>query len=411
MFLSFPGFGHVGPTLPVARTLAARGHRVGVVVADRLAEQVTERVDHDGDGPPVTVLPYATTFPNAPAPPRTPAELGALVAEFQRESLAALPAVWSRFGDGPVDVVVSDALSTAVGGLVAERAGCPTVRTFPGLAGNDAVAVNGAEPEPGDPELDPADPQLDAAATHARAVLAGQGLTPDDVVRAERRGPSANLVFVPRAFQPGHDLFDDTFHFVGPERPADVPRSWRRPAGRRVALVSLGTAAPHNPEFFRSCARAFAGSGWHLVMTTSGHLSPADADRLGPDVEVHDWLDHHLVLPHADVFVTSAGAGALMQAFGHGVPVVAVPQKADAAPVARHVQALGLGRALTGTLTGELVHAAALAVADDDDARAAARRMAADIDAAGGAARAADVVERVAARHPVTGTGRPAERS
>jgi MGT family glycosyltransferase len=391
VFLSFPGVGHVGPVLPVARALAGRGHRVAVVVGDRLAARVADRVADR----PVAVLPYPTSFPNAPAPPRTPREVGALVAAFQREALAALPAVWDRLTGEPVDVVVQDALSTAVGGLLADRAGCPTVRVFPGLAGNDEVPVNGAEPEPGDPGLDPADPQLPAAADEARAALARHGLAPADVARVEARPPAANLVFVPRSFQPRGDRFDGSYAFVGPEPPPDPPRTWDRPPGRRVALVSLGTTSPPNPGFFRSCARAFADTGWHLVMTTGGHL-PAGAD-LGPGVEVHDWLDHHLVLPHADVVVTAAGAGSLMQAFGHGVPVVAVPQKADARPVARHVEHLGLGRALTGELTGELVHATAVAVADDPAARAAARRMATDIAACGGAERAADVVERVAA--------------
>jgi MGT family glycosyltransferase len=203
-------------------------------------------------------------------------------------------------------------------------------------------------------------------------------------------------VFVPRSLQPSGELFDESYVFVGPDHPAEPPRSWERPAGKRVALVSLGTSAPHNPEFFLACARAFSGTGWHLVMTTAGHVSPLLASGLGPDVEVHDWLDHHLVMPHAEVFVTSTGTGALMQAFGYGVPVVAVPQKADDKPVARQLVALGLGRALTSELTGELVFSTAVAVADDPVARAAARRMAADIATSGGPERAADVVEELA---------------
>jgi UDP:flavonoid glycosyltransferase YjiC (YdhE family) len=102
------------------------------------------------------------------------------------------------------------------------------------------------------------------------------------------------------------------------------------------------------------------------------------------------------VLPHADVLVCPAGAGSLMQAFTHGVPVVAVPQKPDARPVARHVEALGLGRSLLGALTGRTVRDTALAVADDAGAAAAARRMAADIRSAGGARRAADILEDLA---------------
>jgi MGT family glycosyltransferase len=114
-----------------------------------------------------------------------------------------------------------------------------------------------------------------------------------------------------------------------------------------------------------------------------------------PDnVELHSWLDHRAVLPHTDVVVCQAGTGSLMDAFGHGVPVVAVPQRPEARVTAQQVERLGLGRALLDDVTGDDVRDAVLAVAADAAVAAEVARMRAAIKASGGAKRAADVLER-----------------
>jgi hypothetical protein len=387
------------------------------VVADRFAAVVRETG--------ATVVPYRSRFPARVPPVRDADDLAEVLAAYLWEAVAGLPAAWTAFADDPPHVVVEDALSTAAGRLVAERCAAPVVRAFVGFAGNDEVRLNGTGPPSAADALDPAHPAFAALARDIPALVRPLGLDPERVGHA-LTGPSgalaASLVFVPKAFQPRPECFDDSFLFVGPgfvgpgfvgpgfvgpgfvgpgfEQPARaVPTaSWRRPArSSRVALVSLGTSCPPNPAFFAACAEAFAGSDWHLVMTAKGHLVPAEAAALPGSVEVHDWLDYDAVLPAVDLVICQGGTGSLMDAFRAGRPVLVAPQTPDAEPIADQVARLGLGGRLPTTPTGAQVRALADAVLDDPcvPGRVAAMRTA--IRDAGGPARAADELLRIAA--------------
>ncbi len=395
VLFTFPGLGHVRPALPVVRELLVRGHDVSVVVAERFAGTVAKTG--------ARVITYESEFPAAVPDVATSDELATVMVHYFKEAFAALPIAWREFADRPVDVVVEDALSTTVSGLIADRAGCPVVRMFPGFAGNDEVPVNGSEPEPDSPTLDPDHPAITGFQRELLGRLAAYGIEPERVERVYTGGAvAANLVFVPERFQPRAECFGDDFVFVGPEPPGDRPaEGWTPPEdGARVVLVSLGTSSNSNPDFFRACGQEFAGTGWRVVMTTAGHVDETTAAAMPENVELHAWLDHHNVLPYADVVVCQAGAGSLMDAFGHGVPVVVVPQQPDARAMARHVDALGLGRALLGSVTGRDVREAVDAVAADSAIASRVADMRSAIRSGGGARRAVDVLERVTVGPP-----------
>jgi len=395
-FFSFPGVGHVRPTLPVVSELLARGHQVSYVVADRFGDTVGETG--------ARTIRYPSTFPPALPLVRTVDELAEVTAAYLSEAFAAWPVAWSAFDDGPPDVVVEDALSTAVSRFTAHRFGCPVVRVFPGLAGNDRVPINGSEPEPDSPRLDGEHPVITACYTGLLERLRPYGVDGERLAAIISGGEvAANLVFVPRAFQPHADYFDDSFVFAGPtadRRPAAT--EWRPPSGRRTVLISLGTSARPNPAFFRECAEAFADSDWHVVMATARHIGPAESSALPGSVETHEWLDYGAVLPHASVVVCQGGAGSLMEAFRHGAPVVVVPQQPDARAAARHVVDLGLGLALLDQTSGTAVRAAVDAVVADDHMRRRVDRMRTAIETSGGSRCAVDVLERVGAHRSLS---------
>jgi len=377
----------------MVRLLVDRGHRVSCVVPESYPG-IVEAVRAAG----ASVVLYPSSFPAVVPAIRTADELAEMYGAYARENVAALPSAWPRFADDPVDLVVDDVLSTYASRLVAQRAGCPVVCMFAGPAGNEEVPLNGSRPQPGDPVLQPDHPIFAQLQEELPKVVADQGLDPIEAEKAIAGVvPAANLVFVPRSFQPHADRFDPSYVFVGPGQPEPAPDKWRPPAGRRVALISLGTCARSNPRFFRDCAEAFADTDWHLVMTSGGHLDPEHAGELPGSVELHTFLDHAMVLPHADVLVCQAGSGTVMGAFSRGVPVVGVPQQPDHYPLAVHLEALGLGRALlSADVTGAEVRAAVEAVTSSGDTIARVKAMAVDIREAGGAPCAVEVLEELA---------------
>lgn len=389
VFFGFPRVGHIRPTVAVVGELVRRGHRVSCVLAERYAEMAA--------GTGAEIIRYASDFPaNLPALDDPAGQIDA-VTGFLAEYFAPLSAVRGAFDPDPPDVVVEDALSTAVSGMVAERFGCPTVRTYPTFARQDAVSLS--EVLVAQAATLPVGHPVVQFWSDLRSRLRRCGLDRQQVAAMTRgRAATANLVFLPRRFQPGAEQFDDRYVFVGPvdeSRERSVP--WAPTTGRSVVLVSLGTSSRHNPHFFRECAVAFEGTGWQVVMTTSGHVVDGSAGNLPAHVETHEWLDHESVLPHTAVIVCQAGMGTLMGAFRHGVPVVAVPQQPDARENAEQVARLGLGRALLNEIDGTAVRAAVLAVAADERCRHRVAAMRAAIERSGGVSRAADLIEQLTA--------------
>jgi MGT family glycosyltransferase len=175
-----------------------------------------------------------------------------------------------------------------------------------------------------------------------------------------------------------------------------------------VVLVSLGSVYNNAPEFYRSCAAAFADSPWHVVLAVGERVDLAEIGPLPGNVEVHRVVPQVDVLATCSVFLCHAGMGGLMEAMQAGVPVVTVPQTVEQESNAARVEQLGLGVRLDPPLvTAEALRAMVDKVAGDPGFAARVVAMRRDIETAGGAARAADVVESLlAARSRV-----PAPRS
>lgn len=147
---------------------------------------------------------------------------------------------------------------------------------------------------------------------------------------------------------------------------------------------------------------AFAGQGWHVVMSVGAEVAAAGLGVVGDGFEVHASVPQLDVLAAASVFVTHGGMGSLMEAFSLGVPVVVVPQMAEQRVNAGQVQELGVGRWLPREqATAEALRDTVRAVMEDRQIAAAVAGLRQEISEAGGATAAADVIEKVLADLPM----------
>lgn len=386
IWLTFPAFSHIKATFGMVEELTRRGHRVTYLVADRLAD----RAEHTG----ARVVPYRSTFPISVGHDETATTM---TVEFLTESFAPLELALEAAAADPPDLVVYDVLASDVAMAVSRRHAVPSACTYAGLGSNDQVPLNGTE-EPTGP-IDPDDPRLRdlAAELTSRVEAAGVAeLLADGPAGGD--GAAVNISFVTREFQIRGETFGDEYVFAGPcLREADFAGQWSPPPGSPpVLLVTLGTTANANPEFFRMCARTFAPTGWHVVMTLGGRVDPAELGPMPPNVEVHPWIPHLAVLEHASAFVCQGGTGSLMEAFHQGVPVVVVPQFPDQQAIARQVADLRLGHCVQpADLTAESLLATVEAVAADDGIRAAASAMSRAVREAPGPSGVADRLEAI----------------
>ncbi|MFC4530107.1 macrolide family glycosyltransferase [Sphaerisporangium dianthi] len=372
---------HIYPSLGLIRELVSRGHRVGYVVGDGLAELVAptgaEIVAHP------SLLPLGeATWPDDPA---------SAMRIFLDEAVAVLPRLARRHDDDRPDLLLYD-----IGGLAApvlgERYGVPAVQLSPTLVAWDGYEEDMAE------ALRPIRDSESGKSYHAayNAWLRENGIERDAWEWIAH--PEHVLSLIPRAMQPEADRVPARVRFVGPcldpVRPADT--SWTPPGdGRRVLLVSFGTAYNDRLDVYRACVEGFAGSDWHVVLAVGRHVDPAD---LGPmpaaGFEVHRSVPQLAVLAEASAFVTHAGMGGCTESLWFGVPTVAIPQAVDQFGNAARLEELGVGRHLPAEeVTAATLRAAVESVAGSADVAARLAAIRATVRAHGGVGRAADAVE------------------
>ncbi|HEY5853612.1 MAG TPA: glycosyltransferase [Aldersonia sp.] len=120
--------------------------------------------------------------------------------------------------------------------------------------------------------------------------------------------------------------------FVGPLSP---PRTDHGPGAalpavvtdgqRTVVAVSQGTVDNEDPtKLIVPAIEALRADPDTLVVVTTGGKNTADLRRRFPEpnVLIEDRLPYEHLFDHADVFVTNGGAGSVLAAMRHGVPVV-----------------------------------------------------------------------------------------
>jgi MGT family glycosyltransferase len=383
LFVVPPLAGHTFPTLAVGRELANRGHLVAWAGH-------TETV-----GP---LLPPGTRLLGVAA------EFGGeTMAQLRRRSLglrgaaafrflwadfmiplavSMLPGVATAVDDFHPDVLVADQQALA-GALVAHQHGLPWATsattsaeltdqfsTMPQLGGWARQCL--AEFQDGVGVSDPIDLRFSD-----QLVLAFS--TPTLV------GPIGDF--------PGHWVF------VGPAigtrtGRTGFPWDWLRLDHQHV-LISLGTVNQEvGRRFFATAVQAVAPLAGRLQAIL---VAPPDLVDAPPDhVLVREFVPQLDLLPHLDTVVCHGGHNTVCEALAHGVPLVVAPIRDDQPVIAGQVVNAGAGiRVHFGRVNATELRNAITTVLDDPSYRAAARRVQISFTTAGGAATAADHLEKL----------------
>lgn len=177
---------------------------------------------------------------------------------------------------------------------------------------------------------------------------------------------------------------------------------WIDRRGRPVVLVSVSSEFQDDGRIVDVALEALAGEDVSVVATMP---AGAGARRAPANARVVRFASHEALLPRAAAVVCHAGMGITQKALAHGVPVCAVPFGRDQMEVARRVVVadagvkVGAARLRPATLRRAVARARAKAPG--------AARIADAFRTAGGAPRAADLMEGlVAGADPVAGPRR-----
>ncbi|MGH3842598.1 MAG: macrolide family glycosyltransferase [Pseudonocardiaceae bacterium] len=391
-FLVPSGHGHLNPTLGVVAELVRRGHRVTYPVP----EAFTGAIEAVGAEP---VL-YDSPIHRMSGPPRQ--VTGSFFANFQlrllNEAVAMAPVLEKRLAGDRPDLISFDAMGPFAARVLSHTWRRPLVAMVPSLVSNEHFSLWGAFARHAVAAPTDDDPVIIELRERFATFATGHGVPSEQVdAMAAPFSPAAEpqIVFVPRWFQPAADTFDHRYVFVGPcLTDRDHQGEWQ-PAGiGPVLLISLGTAFNERPEFFRTCAEAFADTLWQVVMSIGTRIDPSELGRLPGNVAAHRHVAQLQVLRHASAFVSHGGMGSTMEALYHGVPLVAVPQMPEQEVNAGRIAELGLGRMLQpDDVTAAALHTAVVELAADGPTRARLAERSRQLRVTDGAALAADTME------------------
>ena len=371
---------HIYPSLALIRELVDRGHRVTYAVG----EQLVGLVEPTG----AEVIPHSSILPLDDT--EWPEDPGGAMRVFLDEGITVFPLLAEQYDADPPDLFLYD-----IGGLpaplLAARYGVPAVQLSPTYVAWDGYEEDFAEFIE---TLEASESGIAYYATY-NAWLRENGIETDATVWQSR--PQHGLSLIPRAMQPNAEKVADNIQFVGPcldpVRLADA--SWQPPAsGRKVLLVSFGTAFNDQAPVYRACIEAFDDSEWHVVMAIGQHVDPAELGDLPDNIEVHRMVPQLAVLAHADAFITHAGMGSCTEALWFGVPTVAIPQAVDQFGNAAMLEALGVGRHLPADeVSASALREAVDGVVSSADVATRLASISAEVRANGGVEKAADAVE------------------
>jgi MGT family glycosyltransferase len=219
--------------------------------------------------------------------------------------------------------------------------------------------------------------------------------------------PPRTLYFTAQALEYPRSDWPPSFVMVGPATwgPETKLPSWLAGEERPIVLVTCSTETQRDRIILEHALRGLADEELRVVGTSAAH-DPASFE-IPANARVERFLPHDPILDRAAAVVCHGGMGITQKALAKGVPVCVVPFGRDQLEVARRVERAGAGvRLLPGKLTPQRLRQA---VADARDRTAGAARIADAFHAAGGAQRAADVVEELSESSP-TGRAIPGHR-
>jgi MGT family glycosyltransferase len=381
LFVVPPLAGHINPAAAVGAELTARGH--DIAWAGQLAA-LRPRLPATAEVFPVIDDDFEHRLCGGRESRRPARGAGALRSVWENSILplaqAMLPGVVDAVARFCPHVVVADQQAVA-GAVAALRAGTAwvTLASTPGELLRPVAAMQDAEAWVRD---------------QMTAFQLASGIS--DPVDLRFSGQLV-LVFTTAALIGDTSGLGSQYVFTGPAlaprpEPGSFPWEWLDPT-RRHLLVSLGTlSGSDGPPFFRTVIDALAGLGGELQAV----LAAPPSQPAPPHILFAGHVPQLALLPHMSAVVCHGGHNTVCEALAHGLPLVVTPMRDDQPIIAQKVAAAGAGiRLRFERLQAAPLRDAVQAVLDDPSYRASAAVVRDSFTAAGGAARAADQLEKL----------------
>ena len=373
--VTIPEHGHVLPTLALVSELVRRGHRVTYIVSSDFVDAVRE-------AGATRIVPLIGKLPEGAIPE---GDMEAGVSFLVNAAARLVPQLHAVFAADRPDVVVHDLLAWS-GKMLAAHLGVPAVQ----------LNCSHAPYKSWEREMCGVASLQDAAFfDDFRRFLHANGI--DSSTESFISNSDYSVVFTVKRFQRMSHTVSDSHTFVGPslgER--RFQGQWHRVSDRPLLFVSMGSCFSGSTDFINACVEAFELPDWDVVMAVGNRADLSGMHRVPPkNVSLRRHVPQLKVLAQADAFISHGGMGSTMEAMYYGVPLVVIPQMSEQRINATQVQELNLGRCVpSADATASEMRRVFMSVVGDKALKSRVEEMQREVQGAGGAQAAADVVDR-----------------
>jgi MGT family glycosyltransferase len=379
--INIPAYGHINPTLAVVSELVKRGYKVTYPTTEEFIPAIRETG--------ASTLRYHSTLDQLDQIKINEAvkiKSESIPIIFLKEAISTFYQLEQSYKDDLPDLILFDFMALA-GKLFAAKHGIDAVRLYSSYAENDHLSVISAFPKEVINEL--------ALMLEAFSEKEGiPGLSVQELFSPEK----LNIAFLPQAFQPKGDNFDECFHFVGP---SIGKRSYHESLpidgnnDRPVMLISLGTVFNPWPEFYKMCMEAFRDYRWQVIMSIGTKIDIETLGEIPNNFIIRQQVPQLEILPYTKLFITHGGMNSTMEALNYGVPMVVIPQMFEQEMTARRVTELGLGQHfLPDEVNAQVLQKSVQQVSEDKQLKKRVCDIQQKIQEAGGAKKAAEEIEK-----------------
>jgi MGT family glycosyltransferase len=386
LFTFTGGSGHFLPTVPLARSLAERGHDVMYACQEAMVGSVASRGWKAVPSGGATLLGPGNRRPLVPVD-RVMEERVVRKVFAGTVARTRTPRLLEIAGEWRADLIVHDEMDFA-GAVAAECLDLPHAAVVVIAAGGFARPEVVAEP--------------------LAELRDENGLDPQDTLGMLHR--YLTIVPVPPSYRDPRDPLPTTAHYVRPavleaypdRRHETGPASPRR---RPRVYFTLGTIFPQESgDLF---ARVLAGVSRlpvDVVVTVGREIDPADLGDQPPNVRIEQFLPLEDALAHTHTVVSHGGSGTVIAAVSLAIPQVLLPMGADQPQNADRCTQLGVGEALDAmTSTSDDIAEATATVIGEASYGAKAKLLSDEAYSLPGPGHAASLIELLgSSRLPVT---------
>ena len=356
LFFNVPTTGHVDPSLPVAGELVKRGHQVDYFLTAAYRERVESTGStfhaYEGIGPD-----YFEGLIQRFNPVR-------LATQLVETSIRILPSLGRAVAQLQPQVIVYDSMCPW-GRIAAKQAGVPAVASMALLDLPLSYMFKNGKWWTALPVMIGVLPWLPGYLQAAGRLQKAAGVSVPAFARLLNWPGDHNLCYTARSILPGAPSPEAGYTFVGPptrDVAAEVPFPFDElNPDQPLVYVSLGTVFNRDPGFFRACLEGLSGSAFQVVVSTGNGVAASELAPIPENAIVRNY----------------------------------VPQQVEQAMTAARLEELGVALSLNRQeVNPKSIGRLAERLLSDSSFRRKAGALGDELDRAGGAARAAKVIEK-----------------